>query len=271
MTYEQRKDWQPEDGQGACGVPPQTCAQRLQVLRERGQRHMTPGRPPKLALEPQLGLPRPDGRAARPSVPMGLAWGVTASGVCRTGHRVATRLLQSPGLHGPGTQPWRPGGPPLAVLGVAGAERPVERPPKTSGALRAGSSNATPRQPHASSRLSPASASVSRSGRAGSTRANGASGASAPERQRSRGAQTTVTTGASRDLATAPLRRSSDAVQRGARRSNTRLGAARAAALSASPSEGNGPYAASLASRIATAGSDAADDSTYWQVSTPET
>jgi len=53
MTYEQRKDWKPEDFKRACGVHPPIFEKMLQVLREHGQRKSKPGRPATLSLADQ--------------------------------------------------------------------------------------------------------------------------------------------------------------------------------------------------------------------------
>lgn len=58
MTYEQLKALKTGDFTRACGVHPQTFEQMLQVLREKAQKKIKPGRPPTRSLEAQLLMTR---------------------------------------------------------------------------------------------------------------------------------------------------------------------------------------------------------------------
>lgn len=180
MTYEQRKDVQPEECKRACGVQPQTCEKLLHVLQEQERQQRQPGRPTQRSLEAQRFLTRQYWRAYRPSCHSGLSWGDTASVGCRTVPRMEHLLSQSQVLHLPGKKPVLAGGTQVEVSVVDVAASPVERPPKNSGAPTVASRSVTPRKPSLSSRPSPARASASPVARDGSTLANGASGAASP-------------------------------------------------------------------------------------------
>ena len=147
MTYEHIKNLKPEDCKRACGVYPQTFEKMLHVLREPGQRKVTPGRPAQLSREDQLCMTLQYWRAYRPYFHIGLSWGVAASVVCRTGQRVESLLLQSPVFPLPGKKQWHAGSTQFEVIGVDGAASPGERPPKNRGATTAGRRNAPPRKP----------------------------------------------------------------------------------------------------------------------------
>ena len=95
------------------------------------------------------------------------------------------------------------------MLVVDVAESPVERPQKHSDAPRAGRRSATPSKPTSSSRTRPARASVSPSGRGGSTTAHYAHGARARSRPRSRVEQPKAIKGSRSCMAIAKLRTSS--------------------------------------------------------------
>jgi hypothetical protein len=184
MTYEPMKDLKPGDCKRACGVQPQTFATMLHVLRAHEPQQVKPGRPPKLSLEDRLFMPLQYGREYRPSFHIGLSWGVDASVVCRTVHKIANLLLKSTTFHVPGQRQWRPGGPPWDVLVIDGAASPVQRPQKNSGNTIVGRKNALPRKHRSSQRTRRARASGSQEAGDASTVAHCANGASAPYRKR---------------------------------------------------------------------------------------
>ena len=67
MTYVHLKNLKTEACKRACGVHPQTSEKMLHVLREPGQRKITPGRPSQLSLEDQLCMTLQYWRSYRPS------------------------------------------------------------------------------------------------------------------------------------------------------------------------------------------------------------
>ncbi len=138
MRYETIKNQRDGEFKRSTGGRRTTCENMLTVMNE-ARRDV--GRPPKLNQEDQRLMTLMYWREYRTEFHIGLAYGVSASTVCRTIRKVEHVLIASRQFHLPGKKKFYARDLNLAIVVVDATEQPIERPKKNSGTIRAAQRN----------------------------------------------------------------------------------------------------------------------------------